>query len=110
LQANSQTVPALDFLADASALTQYDLVARSALVRVVLTNRHKFNSIVLLSWQTGISPATRALFDVLGPPSEALTDSNEFALRLLRLAPAAPQILACLRSLASDERRSNSLR
>jgi len=109
LHAQCQSVSALDFFADASSLTQYDLRARSALLRVVLANRNKFNSIVLLAWQSGISPATRAMLDMLGPASDALTDSNEFSLRLLRLAPAAPQILACLRTLASDQRRSTSL-
>jgi len=109
LYAQAQTVSTLDFFVDGSSLTQYDLVARSAFIRVVLANRCRFNSIVMLTWQCGISPATRALLDALGPASEALTDSNEFSLRLLRLAPAAPQILACLRTLASDQRRLTSL-
>jgi hypothetical protein len=110
LHAQCLTVPSLSLFADASSLSQYDLLARSAFVRVVLANRRKFNSLVVLSWQIGVSPAMQALLNVLGPPSEALTDSNEFSLRLLRVAPTAPQILACLRTLASDQRRATSIR
>src|SRR5687767_13852220 len=50
-------VPTLRYFSDASALQTYDLLARSALTRVVLANRRRFADIVILTWSQGINAA-----------------------------------------------------
>jgi hypothetical protein len=75
------------FFCDLSSLKRYDLLARSAFVRVVLCNRLKFTSLTVLTWSEGISPVMRVLIDTLGDPIEVLTDGNAFEARLLKMAP-----------------------
>lgn len=79
----------VSFFCDSSRLKQYDLLARSAFVRVVLANRRKFASITMLTWAEGISQATRALVETLGDPIDLLTDIASFEARLLKAAPQA---------------------
>jgi hypothetical protein len=86
-------VPALKYFSDASKLESYDLLARSAFVRVVLPNRRKFTSMVMLTWAGGVSPIARAFSTVIGECVEVLTHRGEFAARLLRAAPLAGQLL-----------------
>jgi hypothetical protein len=87
LQSLCEQVSSLAYFSDASELTHYDLLARSAFVRVVLENRRKFASLVILTWPEGISPVTRNFVSVLGDPIEVLTDQAEFDAKLLRAAP-----------------------
>lgn len=89
LQTFVDRVSDLDYFVDASALSQYDLLARSAFVRLVLANRRKFKDLVILTWSQGISPASLALKSLLGEPTEILTNSSQFHGRLLRAAPDA---------------------
>ncbi|HWA71322.1 MAG TPA: hypothetical protein VG937_03260 [Polyangiaceae bacterium] len=87
LQSLCEQVPTLAYFSDASELSHYDLLARSSFVRVVLANRRKFASLVILTWPEGISPVTRNFVSVLGDPIEVLTDPAEFDAKLLRAAP-----------------------
>ncbi len=91
LQAFVEEVPSLRYFADAGALKHYDLLARSAFVRVVLANRRKFAAIVLLTWAEGISPTSTAFASVIGEPIDIVTNQIEFETRLLRVAPLARQ-------------------
>jgi len=84
LLAKSQSVA---FFCDLSALQHYDLLARIAFVRVVLSNRVKFSSLTMLTWAEGISPAMQALTEALGGPIDVLTDGDSFEARLLKAAP-----------------------
>lgn len=74
---------------DCSELKYYDLLARSAFARVVLSHRRRFASIVILTWAEAISQSVRSLATTLGEPVEILTDMDAFETRLLRKAPLA---------------------
>ena len=89
----SSQVSSLSYFSDYSALSHYDLLARSSFVRTVLASRRKFTALVFLTWPENLSPATKNLVSVLGEPIELLTDGEEFEARLLRAAPQAKQKL-----------------
>ena len=80
------------YFSDASALKHYDLLARSAIVRVLLANRRSFESFTILTWAGGFKSVEQALAAALGGV-DLLTDKDEFELRLLRAAPTARQQL-----------------
>ena len=86
-------VPAMGYFSDASELTRYDLVARSAIARLVLENRRKFSAIVMLTWSGGITPAMRAFAESVGEPITVLSDASEFDKLLVSAAPLAKQRL-----------------
>jgi len=69
---------AICLFCDRSELKYYDLLARSAFARVVLSHRRRFTSIVILTWAT-----------TLWEPIEILTEADVFETRLLRKAPLA---------------------
>jgi hypothetical protein len=75
------------FFCDSSELKHYDLLARSAFARVILSSRRKFISLVMLAWSKGPSPSSQALATTLGEPIEVLTSVNSFEARLARQAP-----------------------
>jgi hypothetical protein len=79
----------LSFFCDCGRLQHYDLLARSAFVRLVLSNRRKFTSLTMLTWAEGVSTALQALVETLGDPIEVLTDRDAFECRLLKVAPLA---------------------
>jgi len=82
------------YFGDARALESYDLLARSAFVRVVAEQRHKFESLTLLTWAgTDDSPA---FISALGASSGRVLvtkDSIDFEARLMSIAPRARQKL-----------------
>ncbi len=86
-------VESLNYFLDASAMTTYDLLARSAFTRTVLAHRRKFTELVLLTWSEGFSAVAAAMVSAIGEPIDILVDSIEFEQRLLRLAPLAKQRL-----------------
>ena len=86
-------VPALAYFADASALSEYDLIARTRFARFVAARRVKFASLVILTWAGGISPAARAFADSLGEPVQILTDPLEFERRLANVAPPPERLV-----------------
>lgn len=77
------------YFADASNLTRYDLLARSAFVRVALANRRRFASFTLLVWPQVVSPGARALTAALGENVTLCHEVGDFEQRLLELAPLA---------------------
>lgn len=80
------------YFADAHALESYDLLARSAFVRVVNEHRRLFEQINILGWRDGeVSPAfTTALGDAV----HVTSDPIEFEARLLGAAPRARTVLS----------------
>jgi hypothetical protein len=81
------------FFNDGSGLKHYDLLARSAIVRVLLAHRRSFESFTLLTWAGEVGPAAQAFLVALGDGVELVTSSEEFEARLLRIAPNARQKL-----------------
>jgi hypothetical protein len=93
LQAQLQAVPLLHYFGDSGRLEQYDLLARSAFMRVVLADRKRIQSFTLLTWAEGVSNVARGFADLLGPSATLLTNRMEFEQRLLRYAPGARVVL-----------------
>jgi hypothetical protein len=89
LQSQIQAEPFVHYFSDASRLDQYDLLARSAFMRVVLQHRRKITTFTLLTWAEGVSNVARAFVDLIGPAASVLTDPTDFDRRLLRAAPGA---------------------
>ena len=77
----------LKYFADARALESYDLLARSAFVRVVTEHRRKFAELCLLPWDGGdINPA---FINALGKPLTIAKDAIAFEAHLMSTAPRA---------------------
>jgi hypothetical protein len=93
LKSQLQAVPSVHYFGDSSRLDQYDLLARSAFMRVVLAERIKFQSFTLLTWAEGVSSVARAFVNLMGPSATVLTDRSDFDRRLLRLAPSARNVI-----------------
>jgi hypothetical protein len=79
----------IHYFADGAQLTRYDLLARSAFVRVALANRRSFASFTLRVWPQAVSPGARALTEALGDNVTLCHDAPDFERRLLELAPLA---------------------
>jgi hypothetical protein len=101
LTALLREIPALRYFSDASQMTHYDLLARSAFTRLVLANRRKFSDIVCLMWSGGVTISTKAFVAAVGEPVTLLTDEREFR---ARLTSAAPMALPRLNSKTSHAR------
>jgi hypothetical protein len=87
LRASVVDVGTIKYFADGRALESYDLLARSAFVRVVTEHRKKFEQINLLAWIGGeMSPA---FLNALGEPVSVTRDDIDFESRLLAVAPRA---------------------
>jgi hypothetical protein len=93
LQSQIQAAPVIHYFGDASRLDQYDLLARSAFMRVVLADRKKIHTFTLLTWAEGVSSVAQAFADLIGPSATLLTDRSDFDRRLLRVAPGARAVL-----------------
>jgi hypothetical protein len=78
---------AVKYFADARALESYDLLARSAFVRVVSEHRRKFAELNLLSWTDGEINA--AFAHSLGQPLSITKSPSVFEAHLLGTAPRA---------------------
>jgi hypothetical protein len=87
LRAAAQLPGTIKYFADGRALESYDLLARSAFVRVVTEYRRKFEQLNMLAWAgSDINPA---LASALGEPLLVTKDAVEFEARLMRTAPRA---------------------
>src|SRR3954463_6381688 len=87
LRAAVQSADGVRYFADARALESYDLLARSAFVRVVTEHRRKFADIQLLAWEGGeINPG---FVNALGKPLAITKDPIDFETRLIGTAPRA---------------------
>jgi hypothetical protein len=93
LEAAVGQLPALAYFADASALREYDLVARTHFARFVANCRVKLASFVVLSWAGGIGPAARAFSASRGEPVRILTCPLEFERALANVAPTAARLV-----------------
>jgi hypothetical protein len=85
-----QALPAtgtIKYFADLRALESYDLLARSAFVRVVTEQRKKFEQIQVLPWNGADRSAT--YLQVLGDAVVVTRDEIEFEARLMAAAPGA---------------------
>lgn len=89
LQSLISSASAVHYFCDASRLTRYDLLARSAFVRVALANRRRFASFTFLLFGETVSSAARTFAAGLGDGVEFFVDVSEFERKLLRLAPLA---------------------
>jgi hypothetical protein len=79
------------YFADASRLTHYDLLARSAFIRMALRCRDRFASFTILTWPTGVGPQEEAVISTLGGAVSFLTDTRSFDVLLSRAAPLAKE-------------------
>jgi len=79
------------YFADTALMTRYDLLARSAFVRMALANRRCFDGFTFLTWPDGVSPAAKAFAAALGENVTMCTVLADFEGRLLRAAPLARQ-------------------
>jgi hypothetical protein len=82
-------VSGVHYFADSSRMTRYDLLARSAFVRVALANRRRFESFTFLIWPDEVSPAAQAFASALGGEVVLCQELGAFEQRLLRHAPLA---------------------
>ena len=98
-------IPSLMYFADSRNLTDYDILARSAVVRAVLANRRKFNSLVVLTWAGGAGPISRTFASALGDTIEYMTDADAFEARLLTVAPNAKREVEAAPSSARRSQR-----
>jgi hypothetical protein len=77
----------IKYYGDARALESYDLLARSAFVRVVSEHRRRFESITLLAWNGG--EVSDVLVRTLGQPTIVTSDAIDFETSLFATAPRA---------------------
>ena len=87
LRAAAQSCGSLKYFSDARALESYDLLARSAFVRVLTEHGRDFEQINVLWW--GGDDTNPALLQKVGPPLIVARDAIEFEARLLACAPGA---------------------
>jgi hypothetical protein len=106
LERELQTVPTLFYFTDVSSLRRYDMLARSAFLRLILQHRQKFSSLVALVGLGSASAATDALAAALGQVINLVHDPKKFDQLLVAVAPlarllldprTAPQLLSALR-------------
>lgn len=83
----------VSYFADASELTSFDLLARSAFVRLLLSNRKRFSEVVVLNWAGTASMGGHALAEAIGEPVVMIEDRHEFEHRLITAAPRAVQLI-----------------
>ena len=81
----------IQYFADGALMTRYDLLARSAFVRMALANRRSFDAFTFLTWPDGVSPAAKAFAGALGDNVTMCAVLADFEGRLLRAAPLARQ-------------------
>lgn len=97
---------AIRYFADSRNLANYDILARSAIVRAVLANRRRFASIVVLTWAGGVGPISRTFASAIGDSIEYVTEADQFEARLLRAAPDAKRELDALAAAAPRSKRT----
>jgi hypothetical protein len=97
------------YFADSRNLANYDILARSAIVRAVLANRKRFASIIVLTWAGGVGPISRTFASAIGDSIEYVTEAAEFEARLLQAAPDAKRELDALTASAPRPKRRRGL-
>lgn len=79
---------------DASLLDSYDLLARTAAVRVLLANTSRLSSLVVLEWSGRDSAVGRAIMEAVGALMQTTSSRSEFEASLLAEAPLAMRRIA----------------
>lgn len=87
LRASMPANGTIKYFGDGRAMESYDLLARSAFVRVVTEHRRMFEQINILAWKGG--EVSTAYLGVLGEAVVVAKDEIEFEARLLAAAPRA---------------------
>jgi hypothetical protein len=100
-----RSVNSVQYFVDSRLVTEYDILARSAVVRAVLAYRLKFASMIVLSPAGVIGPTARIFASEMGTALEYLTSVPEFEARLRVAAPRASAILAETAEPAEKSRR-----
>lgn len=75
------------YFGDARQLKHYDLVARSAFVRILLEHKKAFASLQILMPGPDLSASERAVAAAVGEPLHLLVDPSAFEAALARVAP-----------------------
>jgi hypothetical protein len=84
----------IHFFSDCAEVKSYDLLARSAFARFLLTHRKRFAEIVVLASAEGRSTDGQALASAVGEPLVLLVSASDFMKRLDSRAPGLSQFLA----------------
>jgi hypothetical protein len=82
------------YFCDGRGIRSYDLLARSAFVRLILAQRKKFAELVMLTWSDGLSTTGNAFAGAIGDPLVLLSSASEFDRRLYLAAPRVGEALA----------------
>lgn len=93
LDAAVEQVPALAYFADASALRDYEFMARTHFARFVANRRMKFASLVILTWADSVGATARSFADSLGEPVRILSCPLEFERALANVAPTTAPVV-----------------
>lgn len=93
LEDTLRQVESVRYFIDSSALDYYDIRTRRAFTRLVLTHRHRFSELVLLTWAGGISKTAEKFAAIVGEPLTLVTDQRVFERLLAHVAPLARQRL-----------------
>lgn len=94
----------LRYFVDASSMHSVDLLARSATARVLMANRQRIQSMLVLNWSGGVSATARAVMIALDDLVETTTSSQLFDAKLTEAAPLARQKLDPKRWASLSER------
>jgi hypothetical protein len=92
LRASLPATGTIKYFADGRSLESYDLLARSAIVRVMSEHRRQFEQIHLLAWAGG--ELNHSFLSALGDSVLLSRDDVDFETRLIRAAPRARAKLA----------------
>ena len=93
LEAALEEQAPIRYFSDGRDIKGYDLLARSAFVRFVLSQRKKFSELTMLTWSEGISAAGQAFAGAIGDPLILLSSASEFDRRLFLAAPRVKDAL-----------------
>ncbi len=93
LESTLRQVSSLRYFVDSGALEYYDLLARRAFTRIVLTHRERFSELVLLTWAGGITKTAEKFAAAVGEPLTMVTEQRVFERLLTGAAPFARQRL-----------------
>jgi hypothetical protein len=109
LQAAIESVSGLRYFVDARALSEYDLLARSAFMQLVLSQRSKLSDLVVLAWR-GRVEQSRALLGSIGQPLVVASSRAEFHRLLNAAASGSGDVADALHAGDDGARWSDRLR
>lgn len=86
------------YFVDASALESHDLLAQSTSAGALLEHRAQLARVLVLNWQAGQSPLSKAALEALGGAAVVTSQRNVFDSELLDAAPSSMERLGARRS------------